>query len=237
MISVVCWKWRGWDPERQFGAPHVNVLRAMVARHLPQPHRFICITDDPHGLDPRIEVVPMPAQTFAALRSPHGPRFPSCYRRLWVFSEEAKRVLGERVLCIDIDVVICAPLAPLIDREEPFVGWCDARFAWNKIAGGVYLLRTGALSYVWDDFHPERSPELARAAGCGGSDQGWMSFRIYPPPGRWRPEDGLVKIGWTPHHATQAPPGARIVFTSGRNPPWSPDTQRRYPWITKHWAL
>jgi hypothetical protein len=236
VISFVCWKWRGPDPMRQFLAHHVNVLAAMVRRHYQQPHRFICITDDPEGLDGSIEAFPMPEHSFDQLQSPNGPRFPSCYRRLWVFSHAAV-VLGETIFCLDIDSVVFRDLAPLVHRGENFVGWCDERFLTPKIAGGAYLLRTGTMTHVWDDFRPHKSPALALEHGFGGSDQGWMGYRMYPPPGAWKREDGLVKIGWTPAWSRTVPAGARIAFTSGVTPPWHPETQRRYPWVKDHWKL
>ena len=119
---------------------------------------------------------------FDQLTSPQGVRFPSCYARLWNFSREAAGILGERIFQVDIDVVITADLAPLIDRFQTFdfVGWSDKRFQKNKIAGGAYLLRTGSLPHVWEEFDPIASPAAALAAGHLGSDQAWMSYKISP---------------------------------------------------------
>jgi hypothetical protein len=240
MISFVCWKWSPFesvhDSQRLFHSDHVNVLRAMIARHYPMPHRFICITDDPAGLDAGVEALPLPVR-FDRLASPSGARFPSCYARLWNFSRAAAAVLGERIFCLDIDVVILRDIRHLVARSEPFVGWCDERFRWNKIAGGAYFMTTGSMPYVWENFDPLTSPTEAFKAGNPGSDQGWMSYCMYPPPGRWNPADGLVKINWTPEGAPSAPADACIVFTSGLSPPWSNETQRKYPWIKSHWRL
>lgn len=234
MMTFVCWKWATGGKERVFQSAHVNVLRSMIERHYPRPHRLVCITDDPVGLDERIEPVPMPV-TLDTLRSPSGARFPNCFRRLWVFSEEARK-LGERLFCTDIDVVITGDLRPLVDRDEDFVGWCDEdAFGWPKIAGGCYLLRTGTMRHVWDEFDPLLSPAAALAAGNSGSDQGWMSYRMYPPAGRWSRDDGLVKLKWTPPRATAPPPDVRMAFTTGLAPPWSAEVQRMYPWLREHW--
>jgi hypothetical protein len=231
-ISFVTWKWHTKDSPRSFAAKHVNIVRAMIARNYPREFRFICITDDPKGLDERIETMPMPVR-FDHIRSPQGTRFPNCYCRLWNFSREAS-VLGERIFQLDIDVVITGDLQPLVDRSEDFVGWCDKRFVWNKIAGGAYLLRTGSMPQIWEDFDPLTSPAQAFAAGNGGSDQGWMSFKMYPSP---RFTEGLVKINWTPSRTREIPKGARMVFTNGVQPPWSHETRRRYPWLKEHWKL
>src|SRR5690348_7265525 len=151
-------------------------------------------------------------------------------------------MLGERIFCMDIDVIITGDLAPLIDRDEDFVGWCDSgRFknadgsVQNKIAGGAYLLRTGSMPHIWEEFDPKRSPHEALQAGNGGSDQGWMSYKLYPPPGYWNGKDGLVKLNWTPTGATKPPKQARMVFTSGINPPWCKETRNKYPWIRDWW--
>lgn len=237
MISFVTWKWHDPSSTRQrFRSKHVNVLFAMVHQHYPRPFRFICITDDAEGLDPRIEAMPIPVGAIheSPLHNPQGPSFPNCYRRLWTFSREAT-ILGERILSLDIDVVILGDVRPLVDRDEDFVGWCDKRFGWGKIAGGIYLLRTGSLPQVWEDFDPLTSPAEAFAAGNRGSDQGWMSFKMFPPAGKWSNGDGLTKINWTPARSHTAPHGARMVFTTGAKPPWSKETRQRYPWVRKVW--
>lgn len=264
MISFVCWKWRPpYANGRDFRSEHVNVLRAMVARHYNGSHRFICITDDAESLDPRIEVVPLPPKRFDELQNPYETRyrtrriveragrrrvvtrvreasskcFPNCYRRLWNFSTEAREILGEWIFALDIDVVICGSLEPLMHRDVSFVGWCDPRFEWPKVAGGAYLLRAGAHTDVWEEFDPERSPALARAAGLGGSDQAWMSYKLYPPPRAWSSADGVVKINWLGQGIAAPPKGTRLVFTGGHCPPWMPEVQRRYRWIQNHWKL
>lgn len=234
MISFVCWKWETPSSKRIFQSKHVNVLHAMIARHYPAPFRFICITDQPKGLDPAIESRPLPVRI--DLPAPQGRRFPSCYSRLWNFSRDAVD-LGERILQLDIDVIITGDLTPLVDRQEDFVGWCDDRFVWNKIAGGAYLLKTGSMPHIWEEFDPKISPNLAFSAGNAGSDQGWMSYRMYPPPGQWNGKDGLIKLGWTRRNASSPPKSARIVFTTGMTPPWNTETRRQYPWIKEFWRL
>jgi hypothetical protein len=234
VISFICWKWRAEGNRRAFSSEHVNVLYRMVARFYSKPFRFICITDEAFGLDEPVEAMPMPVR-FDAIQNPSGARFPNCYCRLWNFSRQAAALLGARICQLDIDLVITGELEPLIDREEDFVGWTDERFGWKKIAGGIYLLRTGAFTEIWDEFDPVRSPLEAFAAGFAGSDQGWMSYRMFPPAGQWSASDGLVKINWTPAKAKTPPAGARVVFTSGVKPPWNRETRKIYPWIDDHW--
>lgn len=249
MISFVCWKWRAPGSRREFLDVHVNVLRAMIARNYAGPHRLVCVTDDPAGLDPRIVAVPMPEQRFEHLVNPSGVSvvrgrrivsdkdFPNCYRRLWNFSREARAVMGDRIFSIDIDVIVCGDLTPLVNRRAPFVGWCDPRFGWRKIAGGAYMLTTGSHPEVWESFNPEASPAMAAAAGNGGSDQGWMSYKLFPPADHWGSGTGLTKINWHGKRSATTPAGARLVFTAGNSPPWLPSVQAAHPWIRHHWRL
>lgn len=228
MISFVCYLWHEPESDRVFSPEHVNVLRRMVKRNYRHPHRFICVTDETAGFNKKIELV-RPRYRFAEIENTYGPRLPSCYRRLWNFSEEARDVLGERIVSIDIDCIITGDLAPLLHREGDFIGWSDSRFSWEKVAGGIYLLETGTHTDVWDDFDPLESPNIAKEAGCGGSDQAWMTYKLSPLKHKWTEEDGLAKIGWQP------PKHSRILFTSGHNPPWAPHMQVRYPWIREYW--
>jgi hypothetical protein len=187
----------------------------------------------------------MPPLTFDKLVNPHQHRydvrrswgakkyFPSCYRRLWLFSEEAK-AFGERVLALDVDVVVTGRLEPLIERNETFVGWCDERNERPRVAGGAYLLKPGSHSDVWTEFDPQTSPQIAAAAGYSGSDQAWMSYKLCPHVATWGRADGLTKITWLDGEPDES---TRLVFTAGHSPPWNRDVQRRYGWVTKFWTL
>src|SRR4051812_8065560 len=104
-LTVICWKWETPGYRSTFGPETVNVLRRMVARHYPRPHRFLCVTDATAGLDPDVEVV-APWNDFAEVPSPHGKKNPSCYRRLRAFAPDIEPVFGPRFVTIDLDCVI-----------------------------------------------------------------------------------------------------------------------------------
>ena len=239
LLTFVTWKWHGTDPHRAFLSTHVNVLRSMLARHYHAPHRLVCITDDPVGLHPTIAVLPMPQTKADGLTSPHttlSKAFPACYRRLWLFSDEAAALLPGRICLLDIDVVIMDDFTDLIQRKTAnFVGWCDTVFGWAKIAGGFWLHTTGTRPDVWEDFDAERSPALVYAAGMRGSDQAWLSYKLWPCTETISAKDGILKIGWLKKSGHQPPPGTKMVFTTGVAPPWSPAVQRGQAWIRQHW--
>jgi hypothetical protein len=162
--------------------------------------------------------------------------FPSCYRRLWCFSEEA-RALGLRICLLDIDMVILGDITELLDSKTAnFVAWCG-KDGLSKIAGGIWLLSTGTHTEVWDTFDVATSPALAAAAGHRGSDQAWISLRLYPPKEYWTANDGISKLNWLRKSGQPPPPGTKMVFTTGLQPPWSPALQLGHTWIQNHWHL
>lgn len=237
MLSVVTWKWKPPPGYRsEFGPQTVNVLKAMVDRHYPAPHRFLCVTDDPVGIDPGVEIV-TPWNDFIHLPSPHGKKNPSCYRRLRSFHPEIGKTFGPRFVSIDLDCVITGDLRPLWDRKEDFVSWGDTNpLPGSHYNGSMCLMNAGARPQVWERFDPERSPDDALRAGCWGSDQGWISYCLGPGEAKWTKADGVYSFRNDLQQTKALPPDARIVLFHGRVDPWSPDAQA-IPWVRKHWTV
>jgi hypothetical protein len=235
MLSIVCWKWRPSGAYRSaFGPETVNTLRAMVERHYAKPHRFICVTDDAAGIDPRIEIVPLWSDN-AELPNPMGKSMPSCYRRLKAFSKDAEQWFGDRFVSLDLDSVITADMTPVWDRDEDFVIWGDTHPT-TPYNGSMFLLRTGSKPQVWDTFDPKTSPARGRAAGYFGSDQAWIASCLGPQQPRWGKPDGVysyrvdIKMGGD----GSLPKGARIVMFHGTVDPWSGEAQR-LGWVREHY--
>lgn len=235
MLRVVTFKWApvpGYHTT--FGAQHVNVMARMVRRHYAGPHEFICITDDHAGISPDIRCVPL-WPDFAELPNPNGPHFPSCYRRLKLFSPDAAQLIGERFVMIDLDCVIVDDLAPLWDRPEDFVILRSAhpQFLYS---GAMILMRAGARSHVWTDFDPVESLAKARALKHFGSDQAWISACLGADEATWTPADGVYSF--RNHIAPMKgalPACARLVNFHGRLNPWDERVLAQLPWVRKFW--
>jgi len=230
------WQWRGKDARRQFIPAHVNVQARMMRRVLSIPHRFICVSDEVTGFDSSlIEVIPTPPAAVMAgrLSSPEGPRFPSCYRRLWTWSGEALELFGERVLLLDIDLVAMRCFAPLLERSEDFVGWRpNAKWGHpDRVAGGMYMLRTGSRTEVWDRFEGTGSIAAARRANFRGSDQAWISFCVGKDAAVWPENCGLYSIRDLKAGLLPLPEDARIVQFNGPQKPWT----SALGWVKDHW--
>ena len=237
MISIVCWCWGGTHlGDRPYQPAHVNALRKAVARHLPLPHRFVCVADSTDGFDPEVEVhlTPREAREIGALRSPEGQRFPSCYRRLYNFSDGA-RAFGERLLCTDVDWVPTGDLSPLFARTEDFVGWRPLK-TWGqphklRFGGGVYLLTPGTRTAVWSTFRGLPSIAEARAAGFRGSDQAWLSYRLARTEPYYGREAGIYSIRDLNNGRSPLPADARMVHFNGHVKPWTSPLV----WVREHW--
>lgn len=224
-------------PPRSFLPEHVNVAQQMFARHLTVPHRFICISDDNTGLSDKVTWLRTPpaAKALGEIGSPEGARFPSCYRRLWVFSEEA-RVLGERILCLDLDFVLTGNMDQVVDRDEDFVGWRPFR-DWGKklrFGGGQYLLRTGSRTHVWNGFKGAESIAAARSAGFRGSDQAWLSYCLAGREPYWDNDTGLYSVRDL-GPGLDLPGDACLVQFNGRDKPWDVARRGRPQWVVDHW--
>lgn len=242
MLDVITWKWKPFRPYRTtFLSSHVNSLKNAVREKLSMPHRFSCITDDPVGLDPDIRVIPI-WDTYAEVPNPSNPHNPSCYRRLRMYSEDARALIGERILSLDIDMLPTGELDPLVDRSEEFVMWggqaMDGRdgapYCWYN--GSMQLLTAGSRRQVWEQFDPLISPGLAHAARSRGSDQGWIGYILGPHEAKWSTTDGVYSFK---NHVLRGggrlPQNARIVAFHGKHNPWDPDVQAAHGWIRRHW--
>ena len=235
MISVVCFKWRPRAGYRSSYAPDtVNVLRRMVARNYGKPHRFICVTDDGEGLDPEVEVVPL-WDDYAEVPNPSFANGPSCFRRLKVFSRDIGAVLGERFVCMDLDTVVTGDLSPILDRTEDFIAWRNPSPRW-PLNGSMFMLNAGARPQVWETFDPKTSPAISHAAGCHGSDQGWMSYVLGRNEATWGPEDGIYSYNMDLRRlGNKLPKKAKMVMFHGRLDPWSPEARKCATWLPEHY--
>lgn len=235
MLAVVTFKWSKPGYRSVFTAHHVNVVRHMVDRHYPDPHRVICVTDDPTGIEPGIECVPL-WNDHAEVKNPTWPNGPHCYRRLKTFSREFAAIAGPRFVCIDLDVVITADLRPLWNRSEDFVIFAS-RELHNWYNGSMFLMTTGCRAQVWDEFDPERSPRLAQLAGYRGSDQAWINYCLGQGEARWTWDDGVYPYPayiWRKKRG-HLPADARVVIFWGKPDPWDELALRQSPWIAQHY--
>ena len=164
-LTVLTFKWNGWRPV--FTSQHVNILRNQFAKHLTIPHRFVCITDDPTGLD--CESFPL----WDDIEVPGHKSHQDCFLRLKLFSAWAAEQ-WEQILVTDIDMMLRGNIDHMItDDDFKIIGNDDRYF------GGFWLHKTGTRQFLWDDFDAEQFSGWKEATDTViGSDQAWFNMRL-----------------------------------------------------------
>lgn len=217
-----------WGAE--YNETYVDRLGNALQRHMDLPYRFVCVTDRPRQLGRSVAHQ-------IRIKDPLLTKIKGCFCRLRVFDPEWQRdelglTFGDRILVLDLDIVIIDKLSPLLDRDELFIilqGVNNHRLLFN---GSVWLTTAGYRPDVWDDFSVEAAAAVPYAEFP--DDQSWMEYKL-PIAGAYLPErDGIWafrKKSWPP--GLDLPPGARIVAFPGNR---DPSQFVNIPWVRKHWA-
>jgi hypothetical protein len=245
MHEIVTWKWKKPGYRSSFDHNTVNIACSMFLRNFKLPHRFTCITDDPAGIDSSIRVIDirtLPSYAYLQVGNPSNKLNPSCYVRLFMYSKEARDVIGERIISTDLDIVLTGDVTPLFDRKDEFVIWGGQSInprggpTYNWFNGSLQMLTAGTRTRVWDDFDPARSPALANAAGCKGSDQGWIAHSLGKRESIWGTGDGVYsyRVHVLPGGG-KLPRGARFVAFHGVHDPWQATVKTKHSWVREHY--
>ena len=233
--NVVCMKW-GEKYDREY----VYKLYRMVRRHCTHDFRFICLTDDPEGLEAPIEAFAIPAVP-EVLEKRVSP-----WRKLGLFSPELSFIEGT-VLFLDLDVVIVGNIDGLFDFEGDF---CIIE-NWTQRGKGignssVFRFERGRYDFIYDEAWKEGGSLIKRFR----TDQAFVSHLVKDMnfwPSHWcrsfkeelRPVFPLNFFS-----APKLPDDAKIIVFHGFPDP--PDAMGRgplhpkkffhpSPWIGEHW--
>lgn len=242
-VNVLCIKWG-----QKYGPEYVNKLYSMVSRHLKRPFRFVCLTDDDTGIDPSVEVKPIPAVGFDEFDQRKPWTFAHGWLKLTSFANPLYDLQG-RTLFLDLDIVIVESLDPFFEQEGDFIVIKE----WDKKDGtgntSCYIYTIGAhvdaLEHLKNQYPASiatvRNEQefitqyLARQGKLRYWPDAWCrSFK------RHCLQRGL--LGW--FKQPTIPAGARIIVFHGKpNPPdaiagVSGKWYRRVlptEWVAEHW--
>jgi hypothetical protein len=140
---------------------------------------------------------------------------------------------GDRVVNLDLDMVVTGALDPLFDREDDFTILQGINTT-NPCPynGSIWMLRAGARPDVWSDFSLENYAKFKVPVHAFPDDQGWF-HTLMPTAGAWGPKDGVYgfrKKHWPSGEAL--PEGARIVAFPG----WrDPSKFEHLDWVQSNW--
>lgn len=224
-LVVATWLWG-----EKYTPVYVERLYAGVKRNLKQPFRFMVMTERERkdGFSEGIER--------HAIKNPELTKVKGCFARLRMFDPawQQARDIAERLVCLDLDMVITGSLDVLFDRPERLVVLKGAN-ASNPCPYNcsVMMLRRGAHPELWRDFSLEGAKHIPQYQFP--DDQGWIAHHA-PNAAGWHVgrSSGIYafqKPGW-PDGTAELPADARIVAFPG----WrDPSEFITVPWIRKHW--
>lgn len=242
-VNVLCIKWG-----KKYGPEYVNKLHNMVGRNLKRPFRFVCLTDDAAGIDPQIEVKPIPAIGFDEFDQRKPWTFAHGWLKLTSFASPLYDLQG-RTLFLDLDIVILDSLDPFFEQKGEFIVIRE----WDKTDGtgntSAYIYTIGAHTDALDHLKNNYPASIADVRNEQEFITGYLSRQgklSYWPEAWCRSfkrhclRRGLM--GW--FAPPVIPPGARIIAFHGKpNPPdaiagVSGKWYRRVmptQWVADHW--
>lgn len=130
------------------GAEYVNNLYDMVMRNLPRGYlgRFVCLTDDPTGLDSGITTMTLPSD------------LEGWYGKLYLFKPGLFKD-GERVVFLDLDTLIIGNLDEVLAYEGDFATLRDF-FVPERVGPAVMMWEAGKASAIWEKWEEAGKPRL-----------------------------------------------------------------------------
>lgn len=228
-ISCVTWLWGSL-----FSAEYVNTLRSMLERNLKLPHKLYCVTNQPEGIDPRVQIVPPPTESTDQFR---------CRRRMWQYSRDRIAEFGPRMLCLDLDLVITGDITKIVDRPEALV-MLKIGYA-NVFSGSFVLQDTGALHGAYERYKRAPAEFLRETRLKNASDQAMINLHLRGSTvAHWTEADGFAvyfgegyekfeHFGVGPRRSA-LPFGTKVVILGSADKHVM--EQRRFDWVREHWV-
>lgn len=167
----------------KYGPEYVNKLFNMTERNCTLPHDFVCLTDDPSGLDPRIKTIPLPSNLQGWWCKPY------------MYSKDLP--INGTILYMDLDVVIAGNIDKLFTYQPNH--WCTIRdFTramrpdWKKYNSSVVRFKTGQLDHVWTEFKENQHNIQRRLHG----DQDWLFEATRKSQAMLYPDSWILSWKW-----------------------------------------
>ena len=147
----------------RYGPEYVNRLASAVRRHTKTGVSIVCFTDDAKGIDPSVEIHPIPEIDLPPDEMITG------WRKLCLFRPDLP--IEGMALFLDLDIVITGPLDAFFSYgtadEIPIIhNWIPAHKTWfrpDPMIGNssVFRFQLNHCTFVWEQFHREKDWALA----------------------------------------------------------------------------
>jgi hypothetical protein len=218
-----------WGGSRPIYQPwHAENMRRMVQKHLSIPHRFVVVTDNVPAYEAAgLEAFPLwDCPRHREMRT----NWINCYVRLGLFDKTLGGALGGRILSIDLDTVIRAPIDDFFEGPDPFKILALKSRTW--LQGGLFRVDPGKVNPCpWDQMMRNAETNIFdRSEPWVGSDQAILSELFYKQVREgtipsWNESDGVVVNDFN------AP--WRVFFRTGHKKCWYPGVQERAEYLAQ----
>ena len=232
-MNIVCLKWGD-----KYGPEYVNRLYSGVNRNCSIPFKFICFTDNDHGLNTNIQTIPIDSSSL-----PVNQRgFQGWWFKLHLF--ENNNGLNGRVVYIDLDTVITGNIDHILQNTQGFVtlrdfyrGYPPNQPPRDEVGSGLLAWDHNEHDYFYSEFMPSAEKLMPRYPG---GDQMWIQDRQQERT-YWQDHfpNQIVsfKAHCVPHRSrakvsSKLPHDARIVCFHG---PPRPHEVAHHDWMKQHW--
>jgi hypothetical protein len=134
VVNFVCLKWG-----TKYDASFVNRLYTMIVRNCKVPFTLHCCTEDPSGIHPEINIIPLPNYDLE-----------SFWYKVWITSNEFP--VEGKCIFFDLDIVIQNDLSKLIEYEcNDKIMVLKAQWRWNSIRKGMPMTKINSSVMIWDN--------------------------------------------------------------------------------------
>jgi len=217
-LTVACVFVQGEYP---YTVEYVTRLRAMVTRWIDRPFRFVCLTDRPDEMPDGVEAIPV--KKLAGFAP---------WTKLELFNP--LRQWSDRILYLDLDSLIVAPLVPIVDFPATFAITADPPRAGQRPKdsfGHAIVRRFNSSVMVWDggtmtSLYTDWTPAVVHRLSGDQDYIGQLCPEAATMPRTWFPR--ISELGTEP----PAEP-AKIVLAKV---PKNHIVAKELPWVREVWV-
>ena len=168
----------------KYGPEYVNVLYSMVKRHTSIPIEFICFTEKPQGIDPGVQIRPIPLH----------PQIKGWWYKPMFFNPGLN--FSGPALYMDLDIIIFRNIDNLFSyKPGEFCVIRDFNRAiqsnWDRMNSSIFRLNPGQHKVVYERFMQDPEYHAKRYHG----DQDWLYANVKSQFNFW-PDEWIQSYKW-----------------------------------------
>jgi hypothetical protein len=216
-VASIYWKGSFRGRENVYSEEWVGKLQNMVARNLPRPHRFVCLSN-----------VDVPCE-----RVPLINDWPGWWSKIELFRPE---LFEDRVLYLDLDLVVLKNLSPIIDYPAAFATLAqpqtgqftnrEGKIVVDRYNSSVMVFNAGVADCLYADFTEE---DMRKFRG----DQDYIGYKFSDL--KTFPADWIKKLRDCPGGKPRPKMIIALCMLGRGGKRKNIDAANKYSWIKEIW--